>query len=287
MSEKLIRFADLSKEEFRRLQLKMVEMLSVFDKFCEDNNLQYFLTNGTCLGAIRHKGFIPWDDDMDIALPRDDYERLFELWNNEGNRYQLLKPNKDTLTGVHIAQLRDSATTCIYEYAQNYDICHGIKIDVESIDGCPDGRAARFIQGFHCKVYGLMAAQRVPHHASYLMKIFARIVLAAVPSHKVRYFLFSNAEKQVKKYKIQDCKKLRFNYGLILDKDIYKEAIRVEFEGEPRPVTKEYDRYLTSVYGNYIQLPPQEKRIPETEVVCFDLDNSYIKYKGIKYCVKQ
>ena len=130
MEEKLIRFADLDKEEFRRLRLKMVEMLTAFDDFCHENGLQYFLTNGTCLGAIRHKGFIPWDDDMDIALPREDYERLFEIWPNQGNKYQLLKPGKTTLTGVHIAQLRDSTTTCIYEYAKNYDICHGVKIDI-------------------------------------------------------------------------------------------------------------------------------------------------------------
>lgn len=284
MNKKMVRFADLSKDEFRKLQLKQLEILDCFEDFCKKNGLRYFLTNGTCLGAVRHHGFIPWDDDTDVALPREDYERLFQLWDNRNNRFQLLRPGKTTLTGVHIGQLRDSSTTCIYDYATDYDICHGVKIDVEPIDGCPDGKIARWIQGFYCKVYALMAAQRVPHHASNFTKFAAKCILTLIPSGTVRYAIFSAAEMRVKKYKFEDCAKIRLHYGPVLDKEIYADAVNMEFEEKLRPVAKEYARYLTILYGDYMKFPPPEKRVPETEVLCFHLDKPYAQYKGILYC---
>lgn len=283
-TEKLFHFSDLSQKELRNLQLKLTNLLNVFDKFCKENNLRYFLTYGTCIGAIRHKGFIPWDDDLDVTMPRDDYEKLFLMWNNDNNRYQLLRPTKDVLTGVHIGQLRDSETTCIYDYAKDYDICQGIKIDITPLDGCPNNALSRFKQRFFCRVYGLMSAQRVPNHGSARIKLLARVVLFLISSKTIRYKLFHFAEKQVKKYKYDDCDKIRCAYNLVLDKSIFGDAKYVVFEGESRPVPQDYDKYLKIHYGNYMKFPPEENRKPVTEVYFLDLYSPCIKYKGIKYC---
>ena len=286
MKNQLFRFADLNAEDFRKLQLKIVEMLFYFDDFCKKNNIQYSLSAGTCIGAVRHKGFIPWDDDLDVLLTRDNYEKLFQLWNNDGNRYQLQKPSDKMLTGFHIGLLRDSYTTCIYDFAKDYDICHGLKIDIEVMDGCPDSKFAQMRQKFFCNIYGLMAAQRVPNHASKIKKLFAKIILCVIRSPKLRFRLFSSALEKVKKYRFQDYKLVRLNYGMIFNKCDLEETIEVEFEGRLIPIMKGYDVFLHRIYGDYMQFPPIDKRIPETKVVFLDLDNSYTKYKGVYYCVQ-
>ena len=282
--EDLFYFSDLSHEELRSLQLKLTNLLNVFDEFCKENKLRYYLTYGTCLGAVRHKGFIPWDDDLDVTMPRDDFERLFQLWNNVDNRYQLLRPTKNVLTGVHIGQLRDSETTCIYDYAKDYDICQGIKIDITPLDGCPDNKLLQIKQGFFCRVYGLMSAQRVPNHGSKKIKMLAKWVLFFIRSRNLRFLIFHYAEQQVKKYKFVDFDKIRCAYNLILDKKIFGEPLYVEFEGKLRPVPQEYDKYLRIHYGNYMDFPPEEKRKPETKVFFLDLNSPHAKYKGNKYC---
>ncbi|MBQ6066465.1 MAG: LicD family protein [Clostridia bacterium] len=286
-NKQLVDFSEFSPEETRTLQLKLLEILDALDAFCKENNLTYFLTGGTLLGAIRHKGFIPWDDDVDVALPRKDYERLFELWNNEGNRFQLLRPTKDTLTGVHIALLRDSETTCIYDYAVDYDICHGLKIDIEPIDGCPDGRLGQKLQWFFCQVFALMAAQRIPNQGTESLKKRAKTLLSIFRGKRIRYFLFHFAEKMVERYSMDKCSKVRIAYAYIFDKEIFSEQIFTEYEGRQFPIPKGYDVYLKRLYKDYMQFPPEDDRKPRTVVRCYDPNTSYKEYRGTQYLINK
>lgn len=80
MEQKLISVKDFTPEELRKWQLKLLEILVYFRDFCNEHNLRFWLAAGTCLGAVRHKGFIPWDDDLDVQMPREDYDKLIELW---------------------------------------------------------------------------------------------------------------------------------------------------------------------------------------------------------------
>ena len=92
-------FSSLNKDELKKMQLKLLNILEIFDEFCNKNNLRYYLAAGTCLGAVREGCFIPWDDDLDVIMPRDDFEKLFKIWDNKDNRYwyliEALKENKN------------------------------------------------------------------------------------------------------------------------------------------------------------------------------------------------
>lgn len=284
--KELVSFADLSPMELRALQMKLAGILEAFDLFCRENGLCYYLVGGTLIGAVRHKGFVPWDDDLDVAMPREDYEKMFLLWDNKRNRYKALRPSQNILTGVHIGLIRDSETTCIYDYARDYDICHGLKIDIEPIDGCPESKLARRKQKFFCLVYGLMSAQRVPNHGSVMNKKLAKIILSIIRSKKLRYRIFSFAETQVKKYRISECKNVRIDYGYTFNKNVFGSPQMAEFEGKMYPIPYDYDTYLKRYYGDYMSYPPQEQCKPMTKVSFYDPDNSYKKYKGIEYCIK-
>lgn len=281
-------FSSLSQEELRKMQIKLLNILEVFDDFCRKNNLRYYLAAGTCLGAVRHKGFIPWDDDLDVSMPRDDFERLFKLWNNKNNRYQLLRPSQKIITGVHIGLLRDSDTTCIYEYARNHNICHGMKIDIEVLDGCPSNPILRKIQRFYGMMYAILSAQRIPNNGSSMRKKLAKVILGIIKSRKVRFKLFSFALKNVKRYRMDKSDLVRVAYSpLVFRKEVFGTAVMKEFEGRKYPVPTEYDIYLKKMYNNYMQLPPKSDRKAHTKCFFYDPDTPYIKYYGKKYCTKQ
>jgi len=277
-------FKDLSKEELRELQLKLTGILCEFDAFCKKHNLTYFLTAGTCLGAVRHKGFIPWDDDLDVCLPRPDYEKLTQLWNEEhpDGRYVLCRPSKNELTGVHITQIKDATTTCVYPFSEKYEICQGIKIDVEPLDGAPSGKLAQLKQTFFANLYGLFAAQRVPtHYQPTWKKVVARIVLPVFKYKNFCYKVFNFSERQVKKYNISESEYVKWNFGAIYQvykKDIFLPVKELEFEGRRFPVPNKYEEYLTMIYKDYMKLPPENKRYPITKVLAFDLNQSYEEY---------
>lgn len=285
--EREIYFKDFSYEELRKLQLKLTDILNEIDRFCRDQGLTYFLSAGTCIGAVRHKGFIPWDDDLDICLPRKDYERLTEIWNkcHPDGKYVLYRPGKDVLTGVHITLIKDSTTTCVYKFSKQYNICQGIKVDVEPLDGSPDCFIGQVMQTFFANLYGLFAAQRVPvHNQPTWKKIVARIVLPVFHFKKLCYWVFSMADKQVQKYDLEKCKKVKWNYGAyhsFYDRDMFLPVVEMEFEGKPRFVPHNYDAVLKLAYGDYMTLPPKEKRYPSTCVLAYDLNRSYEEYLKI------
>ena len=118
------------------LQEKQLNILKYFIKVCEKHNLQYFLVGGSTLGAIRHKGFIPWDDDIDVGMPRKDYDKFVELQSEfEGTPYFIQTFKTDPCYIYNYGKLRDSSTTFIENTFKQHRINHGVWIDIFPIDG--------------------------------------------------------------------------------------------------------------------------------------------------------
>lgn len=286
MNENLISLANLSPEEFRKWQLKLLDILVYFRDFCIEHKLKFCIAAGTCLGAVRHKGFIPWDDDVDVIMPRKDYDRLFDLWEQyaDKSKFQCCKTTETQSCGFPMIVIRSVNTTCIYEHSKDWNICHGLKIDVEHFDAMPRGAFNQFLQNVFAKGLALFRAQRIPNQKSKSTQTLSKILLNIFSSSKVRYKISIFCEKQIKKYNIENADYVRYLVEKPIKKEFFEELIWVDFENTTMPIPKKYHEYLSIQYGDYMQLPPVEKRKPITKCLFYDLDNSYLKYKGKYYC---
>ena len=283
----------INDKELRKLQLKNLEIYEVLLDFCNKNKLKIFFCGGCLIGTLRNGGFIPWDDDIDVFMPRDDYEKLKELWPKKGDTksYELVIPSKDNYTKNQFITFNDNNTTFIKKYEIDLEMNHGIRIDILPLDGCPTSRIKRKIQKFWALIYSLYITQMVPTNHGKLVSILGKTLLFIVPIKRFRWAIVKLAEKKMSKYKISDCeyitelcagpKYMQNEYRKEwFDKIIYK-----EFEGKKMPIPSGYDNYLRMAFGDYMKLPPKEKQVPEHDVVYCDLNNGYKNYRGKYYCI--
>ncbi len=263
--------------ELRRLQLKTLDMLEEFKRFCDENGLLFYLCGGCCIGAVREGGFIPWDDDADVFMPREDYERLHAIWKDT-DRYALLHPDKNRDFGNIFTTLVDKSTTCIREQTKNIDMPHGIAIDIFPLDGCPSG-IRRKMQKVNALIYSLYLAQVVPVNHGKLVELGGKLMLALVPSKKLRRRIWLGAQKRMSRYKIADCDRITelcagpHYMQKEYPKSAFSSAVEVNFEGRQMPLPVGYDDYLSIAFGDYMTPPPADARAPEHDIIFLDLDS--------------
>ena len=292
MNDKELFFEGNHSIRLRDLQLKALEILLYFKDFCDEHKLKFFLCGGSCIGAIRHKGFIPWDDDIDMFMPRNDYERLEELWNKyaDTQKYSCCRSNKDINYKHPMTTIRDNNTTFIRDYQAGLDVNHGVRIDIIPYDGCPESKIKRLIQIGWAFVFHLFNREATSStHFKYIGKI-GEIILRIIKNKDTRYKIWKYAEGQMTKYPINKdtkyvtdlCSYFRF-IKIRYPKEYFDDIIYREFEGHQMPIPIGYDGYLKMAFGDYMELPPEEEREPKHEAVYIDLENSYKNYRGIYY----
>ena len=276
------------------LQNKMLEIFKYFDEICIKNNLRYWAGAGTCLGAIRHQGFIPWDDDLDVYMPRDDYEKLWMNWSrlSSNSQYCLCRTTKDVNYHHRVMQIVDTNTTFINERAKDEEVRHGVYIDIIPMDVEASGPIHRLFQIVNTVIYSVYNIQALPEfHGTGLMNKGTRLMLYLVKKPNTRYKIWNKAEKHMivqETYKTKNYVDL-LTYFKMIFKPLPKEwfnTMRVPFEDTFINVPIEYAKYLTVYYGNYMELPPENKRVIQHKTVIIDLDTPYTEYKGIYYNVK-
>ena len=279
----------------KKIQDKELEMLLYFQKICEEHHLTFYLCGGGLIGAIRHKGFIPWDDDLDVFMPRPDYEKLGAIWTEYADiqRYSYCRTTKDQVYHDAGASIRDNNTTFINRHSVNEDICQGLALEIMPIDGCPKSKIKRAIQLFYAMQFSLFNAQRLPDNKGKTIRFISAILYKIISSKNLRYRIWKNAEKQMTQYKWDDCEEVTELIGSIKGmllrhpKKDFSNVVYADFSGHKIPIMAGYDRYLHLIWGDYMQFPPVEQRVPKHDAVFIDLENSYRKYKGIYYCVNE
>lgn len=249
-------------------------LLCFFDKVCRDNGIHYFLCGGTLLGAIRHKGFIPWDDDIDVMMPRVDYERLFQVWP-EDSPYSLLC-HKNTISFPYAYGKAIDSRTVKIEPIRNSCQHLGVDIDVFPIDNIPDSDDETTAFFKQIAVYqNRLSRQILRFERSYgsiktilrncyvvLSRVIEMLIGDSVDKTIARFSCFAQQynDQQTKYCGITSIS----HYG---DKEknpksTYEDVVYVSFEGKEYPAPIGYKYYLERLYGsNYLQLPPKEMRI--------------------------
>ena len=257
---------NFTQETLKRLQLSHIEILDEVVRICDNNGLKYYLAEGTLLGAVRHKAHIPWDDDLDIAMPRADFNKFAQLCKTE-------LPNKflfqfvDTVENHYLlfAKVRNQETVLNEYNIRNLDVPKGIYIDIFPIDNTKKLKSiSRNIRTKIIKKLSFFVTAKVgfEYNSSFLREIslFLLKPFSVRSINKFRQFLMCVENKEESDYYIN------FASYKMCDEEIFKksdfgEGVYLEFEGKSYRAPKNYDKILKTRYGNYMELPPVEERI--------------------------
>lgn len=258
------------------IQQKELEILKQVISICEKNDIEYYALGGTLLGAVRHQGFIPWDDDIDIGMPRKDYERFLKVANEE-LKYPYSIVSEEYTEGYTkaFAAIRDLSTKIVMTIS-NIHSEESIWLDIFPIDGMPSGFFKKIIHSYNYLFSRMMVQlsqfDKIVNQDKLDRPLFERLVIKiANVIHIEKVLKYSTWSKYYKNCitKYDMTAPFAGNYTgayklkEIVPRDYFSEPTTLEFEGIPLKVPKRYEEYLTAIYGeDYMQLPPEEKRVP-------------------------
>jgi len=265
---------DVSKENRnRKLQLIELEILKEVVKVCNQYNIEYFIDSGTALGAFRHSGFIPWDDDIDIGMTRANYDRFLKIAPKEINSEIFIQNRKtDKKSPFYSTRARKNNTTHMEWDKRNMKIHHGVYIDIFPYDSIPDNENKRLKFQKRCKrIIKIYKIRSIPDRYKkpeknikwWSLAIIRRLLhytLVPIPiSWGERY-----VEKNFRKYNNKQTQHITcLSYGGIhsFKKDDIFPVREIVFEGNVYFAPNNMDNYLKELYGDYMTLPPEKERI--------------------------
>lgn len=269
----------ITEQELHKVWKVEQEILDVIHDVCKKNNLRYSLAYGTLLGAVRHGGFIPWDDDIDLIMPRKDYEELKRIWKDEApTRYLLMDyhtnyDNPNTFTKI----VKDNTTFLQDDEARTKSFHKGIFVDIIPGDLAAPKGVSRKLQYIMSAVYLLYSRG----HSSGSGGIIGLIEKVLLKIPKKKYYKYRvKAEKYLRKWNESESKEMLFIETLAGCKkyypsDMFDNLVEIPFSDKRYSAVADYDSMLTKIYGDYMQLPPEEQRVWHHHPLIIDFEHNY------------
>ena len=250
---------EINLEELKEIQISILDRVH---DFCVENGITYFLACGSLLGAIRHGGYIPWDDDIDLFMPREDYERFINTYNKVQNGTRVKTIFSDEKYYYSFAKVEDITTLLIEDFPEKMDI--GVNIDIFPVDGVPNNKLLRKWVFFKNKTIRKLSSSRTikskKEGRSALKHLLVQLFIFMFRGFTMRDFavwLDSSINKSNNNSQFV-CNLTAGKIGRCMKRSVILDSTDIIFEGKSYKTMIGYDEYLTMTYGNYMQLPPLE-----------------------------
>ena len=275
------------KIDMNDLQKKILEIFMEVKRICEKNNLRYWAVSGTCLGAVRHKGFIPWDDDLDIAMPDKDYLRFLEIAPKELTYpYQLITECEAKHSTCLFAKVHNIETTMIEAAEINYTDCYkGVFIDIFPFNGLPKNKLLRTTYIWKLIAIETMnIKQRWPISAAKTLKGKLLYLVLKPINTLLPYGYWVNVWKRnafkysFDKFRYSTFANDREAFKLVFPHECLNSFIEIPFESTTIKIPQGWDDMLKKLYGDYMKLPPENERQPRHSGGIVDLERPYKSY---------
>lgn len=247
----------------RKLQLTQLNILRYVNDFCLKNNIKYSIAYGTALGAVRHRGFIPWDDDMDICMLREDYNKFLSLWKDSDD-YILQNNETNSDFTQTFSKIRKRNTSFVQKDDIGKSFHKGIFIDIFPFDRKPVGKFKQISQKINVMLFQLYFRGYIPEANGPILKIGSAVLLKL--HNKNRYYEIAenhlqkaikyNGDKTLPVFDTCTFSDMKKQY----DENLFDDIEYIDFEDCKLPIFKNYKQFLKTCYGDYMKLPPKEEQ---------------------------
>lgn len=244
-------------QELRQIQMGILDEVH---RFCEQHGLCYFLSSGTLIGAVRHKGYIPWDDDIDISMPRKDYELFIQVFNDPLGRYRVMSPKTDKEYYYSFAKVVDERTLMLEDEVAGFEI--GIYMDIFPIDYIPDDEYKRKrlfrLKYLLYKIRRCKLSHVNPYASRFAFYCYRYLpVTVCVLDWWIKFLVISKKKTN----RVCNMSEAGPRYDRSYPASAIAETVDIEFEGKKYKTMIGYKEYLNASYGDYMMLPPVEQRV--------------------------
>lgn len=269
-------------QTIRDVQDKILEIMLFIDKICRKNEITYFIMGGTALGAVRHGGFIPWDDDLDIFMTPQEYQRFKRAFDEQKSDQFVIQEWRTTPRYLEYAKVRMNGTTFIeHVYKDRTDMHHGIYVDIMILHKCPENifkQKLIYLQSKYVTLYALSQRNWQPKNK---VQALVLATLRFLPNKLLAKWCYKNI------YRFDDLTSnfkwcyfitpAKFRQGIFEDY-MFQNPVDIDFEGHNLMASKEIKKYLEYRYGDYMKLPSKEQQKASVHAYIFDVHNNYTFY---------